>query len=622
MSDDATRSIERSVRGADRAFRVIDGGGSASTPPPDDGAPTCPVRPLGHLAGVFHFLDVRGQKRELTARQLGSRHELLSLFGGDDAWLRQAHPRRVNVNARSPNLDAEWKVVDFAVNDAAASLQRACFVAGLFGEQIVLRRPGIWRGEDGAPVVHCGDRVLIGAEWEDAGKRTGNQIWAAAAAIPRPDAPCAASVARDLLDGLTRWWRWREPGGPVAVLGLLANAYYGAATEWRPAGFVTGETGSGKSALQRVIRGALPLHHYDNDTRKAGIEQAVAGRAMPILIDEAADRADRDAARSLVDLVLSAAGDEGTKGSRGTADGRGRRIELVGLIIMFSINPPDLEPQHLGRFTMIDLRAPEDGDDHRVQHAELASFARRHGAQLWGRALAGWDRYVGALERFRAGLKAAGCAPREMDQAGALLAGWWVLAHEGLPDDRRVREGIGALEGYVRVAAAVAADSRPRRMLQHLLSSLVALHRSTDREPLGKLVEIAFGEGDPIRSPDDARELLTYYGIRVVRRCVNGGAPMQVGQCECANCVEGSGRGRPVPRMSPDAGLWFLNNHPELRKLFDKTPFDGERWRTEMLRLDSARPSGRTVRVGKVPGHAVWLPRRELEPPDDAENAL
>lgn len=602
------RSIKQSVVGADKVPHVIHGGGGESPVGPSGGGPGgCPVTTLGHLDGVLYFLDAGGQKRELTARQLGSRHDLLLLFCGDDAWLREHHPKRVNVNARKKNAEPVWETVDYDIVDASAALQKRCAAAGLFGEHVVLRQAGTWRGPDGNPVVHCGDKVLIGDAWHAAGIRTGVQIWAAAAATRRPDMPCPAAIGRELQDGLKELWRWGAPGGPVAIMGLLANAYYGAVPQWRPAGFVTGETGGGKSALLRVMRAALPLHHYDNDTTKAGIEQAVSGRAMAIIIDEAADRANRTATRDLVDLVLSAAGDEGTKGSRGTVDGRGRRIDVVGLIIMFSINTPELEPQHLGRFAVIDLRAPEDGADHAVAHAQFAAFAAKHSRELWGRALAGWDRYVAALERFRAGLRAAGCAPREMDQVGALLAGWWVLVHEGLPDARGVREGIGAIEGYVRRAVDVEADSRPRRMLQHLLSSMVSLHRSTDREPIGKLLEIALGRNSgTLRTVDSVAEVLGDYGIRIVRQCLSHPPPESfVPECRCENCRDS--QGRPVPRKSNAAGAWFANQNPELRKVFEKTPFEGERWSSEAKRLPGAESSDGSMRIGSASTRAVWL---------------
>ncbi len=617
MNDDGARSIRQSIRGADRGLRVIDGGALPAPPASGDGD-ACPVVALGHLAGVFHFLDVRGQKRELTARQLGSRHDLLSLFGGDETWLLAHHPKRINRNAKDENAAADWVTVDFLVNESAAALQRACFDAGLWGDHVVLRRPGIWAGADGLPVAHCGDAVLIGDGWQPAGARTGAQFWIAAAPTPRPDLPCPVAVTRELRDGLTRLWCWGDEGAPTALLGLIANAYYGAAIAWRPGGFVSGDSGWGKSALRRVVRAAFPVHHYSNDTTKAGIEQAAFGRAMPIVIEEAADRADRAAARNVADLLLSAADDEGTRGTRGTSDGKGRAIEVVGLILMFSINPPDLEPQHIGRLAMIELRAPEEGVVYREEHARLAAFVAQHARALWGRALAGFERYRAALPMFREALRARGCAPRECDHAGALLAGWWVMLHEGVPDARGVREGVAALGGFVRPARVVQSDSRPKRALNHLLTALVHLHRSTDRDAIGRLIEIGWGADAELRSPNDARDLLLNHGIRVVRRCVAAGAVPVAQGCGCINCREPHAPFRPVPRMSPDDGIWLANGHAELRRIFESSQSPGDKWRSELGRLPLARPSGRSIRVGRgTPGHALWLPRAEIEGAED-----
>jgi len=626
-SDPGIQSIRQAILGADRGLRVIHGGGGKgpSTPKDKDGQPW-PLTPLGHFSGSFHFLDVRGQKRDLTARQLGARQDLLSLFGGNDAWLRAEFPKK----RPEKSVDADgvegvvWRTVDFAVNDAAAALQRACFEVGLFGDHIQLRQPGIWRDLDQMPVVHCGDEVLLGDRWLPAGEREGNQIWAAAPPTARPGIACAAETARRLQADLTTFWRWREGGGPTAVLGLIANSYYGAALDWRPAAFISGDTGSGKTALMNVVCAALPLHHFDNDPTKAGIEQAVGGRAMPVIIDEAADRANQGVSRVLADLVLSASSGEGTRGSRGTADGKGRRIELAGLIMMFSINPPDLEPQHLGRMTLLELLKPDDGADYRAQHRALQRFARAEGPGMWGRMLGGWDRYQAALERFREGLRAAGCAPREMDQAGALLAGWWLLVEEGLPDERGIRAGISVLHGgdlaepgLIRGAVEIEIDGRPRRMLQHLQASMIQLHRSSEREPIGKLIEIGFGETDMLRSPDDARDLLVDHGIRVVLGCERPGVPKPLNGCNCHRCRDK--RNRPVPRMSDEAGVWFATQNPELKKIFNGTPFEGDRWRHEMVRLPSARRSGRNVRIGPIPGRAIWLSRADLFSRDDGD---
>lgn len=628
MTDPAARAIRQSVLGADKPFRVIEGGPKGPVRPVDADGHPWPVLPLGHCDGAFHFLDVSGQHRQLTARQLGARHDMMGLFGGDDTWLRANFPKKQaekSVGADGGETEV-WRTIDFKINLAAAALQRACFTAGLWGDHIRLRQPGVWRDQRRSPVVHCGDQVLLGGAWEAAGIRDGDQIFAAAPATPRPGIPCDSSIAQDLYGRLRHLWGWREPGGPIAVIGLIANGYWGAAPRWRPSAFVMGETGSGKSALLDTIRGCWPVHYYDNDTTKAGIEQAVHARAVPVIIDETNDRANRDAGRQLADLVLSSAGGDGTQGSRGTVDGKGRRIELASMILMFAINPPDLEPQHLGRMTLLEMLKPDAGADNRRQHDETIAFAHQHRAALWGRALASWDRYQDTLERMREGLREMGCQPREMDQAGALLAGYWVLMHEGLPDEKGVRIAINALHGagqdepgLIRSRVEIEQDSRPRRMLEHLLASHVALHRSSEREPIGKLIEIGWRvEGDPLRDDAAARELLTHYGIRVVLRCERFGQPRPINGCTCPRCKDRRG---PVPRMSDDYGVWFAPGNPVLRGLFADTPFEGDRWRHEMMRLPTAAQSRKTIRIGSVPPvRAIWLGRADFTPPEEPED--
>lgn len=593
MTDDPRRSVRSAIDGAGRAFQVIDGG----RPPPGD-APTdddaCPVAALGHLDGTFYFLDVRGQKRSLTARALGSRHELVSLFLGDDAWLRRRFPKRV---AQKEIVDGEQRdverVVDFRINAASAWLQAQCADAGLFGTHVALRAPGVWSGPDGLPVVHLGDAVLASGVLHPAGYRLGGQIWAAAAPQPRPSTPCPAQVGRDLQEAIKALWNFRDPGSEIAVLGLLGTAYYGQAADWRPAGFLLGGVGSGKSSLHRVMRACCPMRHETNDTTKAGIEQAVDGRAMPIFIDEASDREDQRGARMLLDLVLTASGAEGTHGYRGGADGKVRKIELAGAVIMASVAPPVMQPQHQGRFTLIELQPPVEGEDYADEHKALAARMRALGPSLWGRALASFERYQAARRMFRIALGVRGCAPREMDQLGSLLAGWWMLTEEGVPDDRAAREGVSALDCFVRLRDDVREDDAPRRMMRYLLGSTVQIDRSTDREQVGQLIETVLRLDGRIE-PESCRRVLAIYGIRVIRA---DEAPDR--------------RGRPAPRAASGFGVWFSLGAPELGRLFAGSAFEGDRWKYEMRRLESARQA-KSVRIGTIATVSIWVSAEEL----------
>ena len=197
------------------------------------------------------------------------------------------------------------------------------------------------------------------------------------------------------------------------MLGVLGAALFGAAARWRPNLFLGGAPGAGKSKLLATLRACCPLSNYSTDTTKAGLEQAVTGRAMPSFIDEASDQADQRGAQTLLGITLAASGDEGGKVARGTGDGKGRTLDVVGSIIMASVTPPEMQPQHLARIALVELVAPDGGADHLADMDALIAWARGHGPAIWGRALAGYKRYQLSLARFRDALSRAQCAPRQ-----------------------------------------------------------------------------------------------------------------------------------------------------------------------------------------------------------------
>jgi len=70
-------------------------------------------------------------------------------------------------------------------------------------------------------------------------------------------------------------------------------------------------------------------------------------------------------------------------------------------------------------------------------------------------------------------------------------------------------------------------------------------------------------------------------------------------------------QGRPVPRKGEGDGVWLLP--VSVAALFQGSDFGvGDRWKTELMRLDGARRSDGNVRVGAAVGKALWLPRSAL----------
>jgi hypothetical protein len=124
---------------------------------------------------------------------------------------------------------------------------------------------------------------------------------------------------------------------------------------------------------------------------------------------------------------------------------------------------------------------------------------------------------------------------------------------------------------------------------------VIQLDRSTDTDTVARVIEAAMapktfepGEtGDIAR----ARRVLDRFGVRAVR----------------ADDCKDPDTGKPVPRLGQGNGLWINPRAEPLRKVFTGTPYDGERWLFEIMRMPSARRAKRTVRVGGAPAKPVWL---------------
>ena len=226
--------------------------------------------------------NIVGERRGLSARQLGSRPEISALFLGDTSWL----------HVNYPGTDREGNKIGFSVPRVCEYLMDACRRAGMYGDHVIIRRPGVWAGDDGVPIAHCGDALFIDGQRYDAGIKIGAQIFAAAAREAYPASmPAPLGVAAAIQDDIRTLWSPRDDGADIIAVGLVGQAYLAGALSWRANGFLTGSGGSGKSLLLALLRAMTPLNHYSTDTSKAGIEGAVNGRAVPSFIDESSDRA-------------------------------------------------------------------------------------------------------------------------------------------------------------------------------------------------------------------------------------------------------------------------------------------------------------------------------------------
>ena len=558
----------------------------------------CPVVPLGMQDGMTYWLDYRGEYRALSARQIAAKSELLALIGSDTEWLWRCFPKRV-----TRKIDGELRVmvVGYSVSAAVEWLLKVAAEQPMFGPHIVIRRPGVWPGETGEPVAHCGDALWIDGELRRVGLHTGNMVWPAYPAVGRPGQPCGPDIGKHLQLEMQRLWNWRQAAGAIMALGTIASGMLGACARWRPSLFLGGDVGGGKSYLLDLLCACCVQRYYTTDATKAGLTDNLAGRAMPSFVDEASDQIDQRGPQNLLTLITSSAGGEGAKIARGTGDGKGRTAEVVGAVVMASIAPPQMQPQHHARVAILELGAPDAGEDHRGEMDALIAFAKAHAPAIWARVLAGFKRYVLALAAYRDALGRAGCGPRQMDQLGAILSGWWVLTEDDVPNDREALIGVAAISEFVLRAEEVAERSVARLVAEHLATSSLRRDRSTEEVPVAEMLTRAW---QVARDPESGEEIgsaeidswhrdLERNGMRAVRASDTR-----------------------APRGSPGDGVWIHINNPHVVEIFTDTVWAGQRWVYALASMPGVvrlRGRDRKVKIGGVPfSAAIWISRADL----------
>jgi hypothetical protein len=546
--------------------------------------PDCPVTPLGHNGSHYYFLSPDGQWRVLHFRELRSDAGQVSLFDGDVGYLKAAWPRFDKDGAQ---LD------DFNPKRAHAALVSLCARAGMWDPDTPVHGRGVWRGPQGRLLCHNGDTVLFAdGQTKPAGLRLGAAIYPRKPAIPAPAIePVPAVAAKEWRAGF-RAWHYAPLGlgpesGPISLaadllFGATSLAMLGAAPPWRVHVLIQGIHGTGKSTLLGAIGQALgPLAVTMNNFSEAGFRNTLANEARPVLVDEA-EADDNGVMSQIVRVIRQMSGGEGVKGLRGEASGGHRSFDIAGSAFLGCINMPDLKPQDLSRFLVLELRRGSAATETAAKRA--IARAGELSAGLRARAFYGWPRFEANLALLRAALFGRGCNTRQADLLGALLAAGAMMSEEHGIDAGHADDLAEIVEPLIRAMAAESEDrSDARSCWIQLLSSPVMAWRSGEAQTIGSLL---LDSCQP--NGTDTRTLLAHKcGIRV-----------ELGEAS---------------KTHPEAPcLYIANQHQFLREVYRDTNWREGGWRQSLARLDGAMPSEKPIRIGMLQQRAVAVPMKRL----------
>ena len=518
------------------------------------------IIPLGQVCGVYYFISQAGEQRQFTAREL-VRLNIASLFGGNTAWLC------VNF----PVFNKKGNVIDgqFNANNAAEWLMLQCGKRELFNPNTLIRRSGVWRHRDEL-IAHLGKNIWHQGKLQPAGVMIGGAIYPAINSATSPDfASPSTSHDAKILRASFNAWNFTEPYDADLLLGYTGASMLGAYPVWRVHALVTGERGSGKSALGELIFSALgPQGSSMTDYSEAGIRQSLTNEARALWLDEGESASEEQATRmaKVIALMRQMSGGAGAKIARGSSGGTAISYTVTGSVLITAINPPGLQPQDRSRILTVPLNmhsVDRSSTDIRLMCDEAAQMS----ARLRARALIGYRRFGAAFEIFRSQLTSHGCDGRQADMFAALLAGRSLLVDDEVPTGGAAMQWVNKLEHRLRLIMFEDRDqSDAQSCLNHLLDAPCEAIRDGIKRTIGQIV--AHGMRT-VEQPEN--EKLMPQGLRIVLE-----------------------RGDKNKRA-----LFVANDHTALKRVFHNTAWESKNWRASLLRLPGVAPSPVPISVGR-----------------------
>ncbi len=540
--------------------------------------PGCPVVALGVDEKTYFFLDWLGQ---LRAEQKLDRLTILSIFGGHESILRDWFPR----------WSQQQNVIGFDQGAAASQMMIACTEKGVWNAFEKVRGLGAWPDDLGGVVLHCGDAVLHKGVWREPAEIDG-YVYPSAPRLPRPlEEPQASGRAgQQLLDVLATWSWLRDDVDAYLLLGWICGAMFGGALDWRALVWVTGDAGTGKSTLQKLVRhvmGGDGAILQSTDASEAGVRQFLMQSTIPVALDEIEAEAHGNKVQAVVKLARQAA--SGGVILRGGADHKGQEFKARSAFMFSSILVPPLLDQDISRIALLELMPLRRGET--PPQIEPRHWTRI-GRGLRSRVIDGWQRLHETLEAYRQALARAGHAARGCDQFGTLLAMADLALYDEVPD-------AGRCDAWAERLSAAIIDEQTdqaadwQRCLNHLFGQAVDVYRGGERINVGRWILIAAGM-DTSKEVHEAERALASVGLRVYG-------------------------------LKSSAELAIANSHPGLAQLFEGTQWHataGQRgvWAqatkripgsetTGCLRFDLVGSRARKFPLSAVPALAEEVPR-------------
>jgi len=324
------------------------------------------------------------------------------------------------------------------ITDIADKLIWACKKIGIFNPKNIRGR-GAWI-DNGVPVIHCGDHLIVEGKIQSLGKYKSKYIYEAGEALDfSVTDPLPKERAGLLTDTLERL-NWARDVNSRLLAGWIVVAPLCGALDWRSHLWLTGASGSGKShVLQMFIKrftAGIGVH-AQADTTAAGIRGYLGMDARPVTIDEieGENKAAQERTQMVMELMRASSTSEGGFILKGTANGGYNQYDLRSIFAFSSVGINLTQRSDISRITVVELL--EDKSENKRDkwketlriYAEI--FTDEYVQAFISRSIKMLPVILENSKMFSTAAAAELDSQRAGDQIGILLAGAYSLKNDG-----------------------------------------------------------------------------------------------------------------------------------------------------------------------------------------------
>jgi hypothetical protein len=199
-----------------------------------------------------------------------------------------------------------------------------------------IRGRGAWVERDGRICYHDGQKTLGDPDPRKLYLRKQRKD------IGLEDKPLDPETCQKISSVVNRM-SFETPADAVRVLGWTALAPFAGALPWRPAGLVTGDHQTGKSAiLEYVIQPlAAPLSMSGGGTTEAGVRQMIANDAAAVTLDETDDDTPmkKRNKQALLSLMRQSTSNDAPIIAKGTKNQTAMAFQMRSMFLFLAISP-------------------------------------------------------------------------------------------------------------------------------------------------------------------------------------------------------------------------------------------------------------------------------------------